>query len=106
MTSMATRPPQCAAPAGDEAGLDIEQIARAILREKIRRLPWHPGVKAIRRRELIERDVDRFWRLCRDEAADRLMKRIAARQSGLCPTDCPSPPPIEAELRTVQSDRR
>ena len=46
----------------------VEAEARAMLRAKIARFPWWPGVKP----DLLEADVERDWTLMCDEAAERV----------------------------------
>ena len=43
-----------------------------MLRAKIARFPWWPGVKPELRAELLEADVNRYWSLTWDEAAERV----------------------------------
>ncbi len=54
----------------------IEVEARRILRDKIKRMPWHTGLPPEERKRLIEADVERWWFLEADEAARRLRGRI------------------------------
>ncbi len=53
----------------------IEIEARRILREKIKRMPWHAGLPPEERKRLIEADIDRWWHLEIAEAARRLKER-------------------------------
>ena len=40
---------------------EIEDEARALLREKIQRMPWHQGLRPQERERRIEDDVERYW---------------------------------------------
>ena len=53
----------------------IEVEARRILREKIKRMPWHAGLTPEERQHRIEADVDRWWHLEIEEAARRLLSK-------------------------------
>jgi hypothetical protein len=53
----------------------IEIEARRILREKIKRMPWHAGLTPEERKHRIEADVDRWWHLEIQAAARRLHDR-------------------------------
>ena len=48
-----------------------------MLRAKIERFSWWPGVKPELRAELLEADVERYWSLFWDEAAERVRARQA-----------------------------
>ena len=50
----------------------VEAEARRLLRDLISRLPWYPGLSAAERAKRIEEDVNRWWLLKIEEAADRL----------------------------------
>ncbi len=52
----------------------VEAEARRLLRELITRLPWYPGMSAAERAKRIEEDVDRWWLLKIEDAAERLGK--------------------------------
>ena len=54
----------------------VEAEARAILREKLKRMPWHSGLPPAERKRLIQEDVDRWWHLEVAEAARRLLDRL------------------------------
>ena len=54
---------------------EVEAEARRLLRDLISRLPWYPGLSADERTKRIEEDVDRWWLLKIEEAADRLAER-------------------------------
>ncbi len=54
----------------------IEMEARRILREKLKRIPWHQGCSPEERKRRIEADVDRWWHLEVEEAARRLRDRL------------------------------
>ncbi len=54
----------------------IEAGARRILREKIKRMPWHQGCSPEERRRRIEADVDQWWHLEAEEATRRLKERL------------------------------
>ncbi len=53
----------------------IEAEARRILREKIKRMPWHEGCSPEERRRRIEADVDRWWYLEVEEATRQLLDK-------------------------------
>ena len=53
----------------------IEMEARRILREKIKRMPWHAGLPPEERKRRIEADVEVWWHLEVREAAKRLRER-------------------------------
>ena len=53
----------------DQAG---RAEAKTLLRAKIARFPWWPGVKPEIRAELLEADVQRYWILMWEEAAERV----------------------------------
>jgi hypothetical protein len=53
----------------------IEAEARRVLREKIKRMPWHAGLPPEERKRRIQEDVDRWWFLEVQEAARRLLDR-------------------------------
>jgi hypothetical protein len=55
---------------------EIEVEARALLREKIRRMPWHQGLSPDERDQRIEEDVERFWPTLVEESARRLVDRF------------------------------
>ena len=57
-------------------GKQIEAEARRILREKIKRMPWHEGCSREERRRRIEADVDRWWHLEVEEATRRLLDKL------------------------------
>ena len=61
----------------------VEAEARRLLRELITRLPWFPRLSADERAKRIEEDVDRWWLLMIEEAAERL-----ADSAPLEPTAC------------------
>ncbi len=50
----------------------VEAEARRLLRDLISRLPWYPGLSAAERAKRIEEDVDRWWLLKIEEAAEQL----------------------------------
>ncbi len=52
---------------------EIEAEARALLREKIRRMPWHQGLSPEERDRRIEEDVERYWPTLVEEAARQLV---------------------------------
>ena len=45
----------------------------ALLREKIRRMPWHQGLSPDERARRIGEDVERYWPTLVEEAARRLV---------------------------------
>ena len=55
---------------------EIETEARALLREKIRCMPWHQGLSPEERDRRIEEDVERYWPTLVEEAARRLVDRF------------------------------
>ncbi len=55
---------------------EIEVEARALLREMIRRMPWHQGLSPEERDRRIEEDVERYWPTLIEEAARRLVDRF------------------------------
>ncbi len=55
---------------------EIEAEARALLREKIRRMLWHQGLSPDERDRRLEEDVDRYWPTLVEEAARRLVDRF------------------------------
>ncbi len=55
---------------------EIEAEARALLREKITRMPWHRGLSPDERDRRIEEDVERYWPSLVEEAARRLVDRF------------------------------
>ncbi|MBW3560801.1 MAG: hypothetical protein KY449_13780 [Proteobacteria bacterium] len=59
----------------DSSSKQIEAVAHRILREKIKRMPWHQGCSPEERRRRIEADVRRWWQLEAGEAAKRLRER-------------------------------
>jgi hypothetical protein len=52
---------------------EIEAEARTLLRERIRRMPWHQGLSPDERARRIEEDVERYWPTLVEEAARRLV---------------------------------
>ena len=54
----------------------IEVEARRLLREKLKRMPWHQGCSPEERKRRIEADVDAWWHLEAEEAARRLKARL------------------------------
>ena len=62
----------------------VEAEARALLRERIERLPWYPGLTARERKARIRRDVEEFWPVMVKEAAWRVVDRVF-RQLAACP---------------------
>jgi hypothetical protein len=58
----------------------IEVEARRILRDRIKRMPWHTGLPPEERKRLIEADVERWWFL-------------GMKTMRLTWTAVPSPPP-------------
>ncbi len=63
------------APMPEVTEKQIEAEARRILREKIKRMPWHQGCSPEERRRRIEADVETWWHLEAGEAARRLAER-------------------------------
>ncbi len=55
---------------------EIEAEARALLREKIRQMPWHQGLPPAERDRRIEEDVEHYWPTMVEEAARRLVHRF------------------------------
>ncbi len=55
---------------------EIEAEARVLLREKIRRMPWHQGLSPDERDRRIEEDVECYWPTMVEEAARRLVDRL------------------------------
>ena len=55
----------------------VEAQAEAMLRAKIERFPWWPGVKPEIRAELLEADVQRYWILMWEEAAEKVRSERA-----------------------------
>ena len=53
---------------------EVEELARALVRQTILASSWYPGVADEERRELIEQDVERHWPLMIDEARKRLAR--------------------------------
>ena len=53
----------------------VEAEARRLLRDLISRLPWFPGMSATERAKRIEEEVDRWWQVKIEEAAERLTER-------------------------------
>jgi hypothetical protein len=51
---------------------EVEELARALVRQTILASSWYPGVADEERHQLIEHDVDRHWPLMIDEARKRL----------------------------------
>ncbi len=64
-----------AAPMPEVTEKQIEAEARRILREKIKRMPWHQGCSPEERKRRIEADVDRWWHLEVEEATRRLLDK-------------------------------
>ncbi len=54
---------------------DVEAEARALLRDRIARLPWHAGLPPEERERRIAEDVDTYWPTLVDEAVERLLER-------------------------------
>ncbi len=54
---------------------DVEAEARALLRDRIARLPWHAGLPPEERERRIAEDVDTYWLTLVDEAVERLPDR-------------------------------
>ena len=54
----------------------VEAEARAILREKLKRMPWHRDLPPAERKRLIQEDVDRWLHLEVAEAVRRLLDRL------------------------------
>ncbi len=57
---------------------EVEELARALVRQTILASSWYPGVANEERRELIEQDVERHWPLMIDEARKRLEREDQA----------------------------
>ncbi len=57
---------------------DVETEARALLRKRIARLPWHTGLNPDERERRIAEDVDTYWPTLVDEAVGRLLDRAEA----------------------------
>ena len=53
----------------------IQIEARCILREKLKRFPWHQGCSPEERRRRIEEDVEKWWHLKVGEAIRRLAEK-------------------------------
>ncbi len=54
---------------------DVRAKARALLRDRIARLPWHAGLPPEERERRIAEDVDTYWPTLVDEAVERLLDR-------------------------------
>jgi hypothetical protein len=65
----------------DDHDQDIEAEARALLREKIQRMPWHQGLRPQERERRIEDDVERYWPTMVEEAAQQLVSRFGSGQN-------------------------
>ncbi len=61
---------------------EVEAKARAILREQITRSAWSRRMSRAERQAAIEKDVDRWWSLKAEEAAKRLVERVAEPGGG------------------------
>lgn len=70
------------APMSTVTNLDVEAEARALLREKLRRLPWHAGLDPDERERRIEEDVETYWPTLTDEAVERLLDRASSTLNG------------------------
>ena len=57
---------------------DVEAEARALLRDRIARLPWHAGLPPEERERRIAEDVDTYWPTLVDEAVERLLDQAEA----------------------------
>jgi 3-oxoacyl-[acyl-carrier-protein] synthase III len=57
---------------------DVEAEARALLRDRIARLPWHAGLPLEERERRIAEDVDTYWLTLVNEAVERLLDRAGA----------------------------
>jgi hypothetical protein len=54
---------------------EIEDKARAMLRETIHRSGWYPALPETERQQFIERDVERHWHLMVSKATECLEQR-------------------------------
>jgi hypothetical protein len=54
----------------------IETEARAILRDRLSRFPWHPDVPESERARLVEQDIDTYWHLYIGEATERMLRDV------------------------------
>ena len=57
---------------------DVEAEARALLRDRIARVPWHAGLPPEERERRIAEDVDTYWPTLVHEAVERLLDRAGA----------------------------
>ena len=61
---------------------DLEAEARTILRERIERTPWFSyGLSENERLTMIDQEVDKHWPLMTQEAAVRLVNKLAEGSS-------------------------
>ncbi len=61
---------------------EVEAEARALLREQIDRSPWfREGLTDTERQKRISLEVDAWWHLKVEEAAQRLVDRAAYREA-------------------------
>ncbi len=61
---------------------DAEAEARALLRDRIARLPWHAGLPPEERERRIAEDVDTYWPTLISEAIERLLDRAGGTPNG------------------------
>lgn len=54
----------------------VEAEARALLKEAIERSGWYPILSPEERCKRIEQDVERYWHVMAQEAAQRLLDRF------------------------------
>ncbi len=66
------------APMPEVTQRQIELEARRILREKLKRMPWHQGCSPEEQKRRIEADVEQWWHLEAEEAARRLLGQADA----------------------------
>ncbi len=57
------------------ADVEAEAEARALLRDRIARLPWHAGLPPEERERRIAEDVDTYWPTLVNDAVERLLDR-------------------------------
>jgi hypothetical protein len=56
----------------------VEAEARALLKEAIERSGWYPVLSPTERDKRIEQDVERYWHVMAQDAAQRLLDRFEA----------------------------
>ncbi|MXQ12416.1 hypothetical protein [Microvirga makkahensis] len=62
----------------------VEAEARALLKEAIERSGWYPILSRAERDKRIERDVDRYWHVMAQDAAQRLLDHFEACSRVAC----------------------